>query len=87
MNKDKFVQELSKQMNMNASDCEKINEILESHFIIGRNNKYKILEEIKKRLHIDDELAEKIYDTAGNILEENIKNRLKHPFKRNKTSN
>lgn len=83
MNKDKFVQALSSKIGISTSDCEKINEILESHFIIGRNNKFKIIEEIKNKLNIDDELAEKIYDTAGNILEENVKNRIKHPFKKN----
>ena len=82
MNKEKFIDELSKATNLTKADCSRINEILEAHFIIGRNNKFKILDEIKEKLNVDPDLAETIYNKASEILEKNLKQKIKHPFKR-----
>lgn len=82
MNKERFIDALSKETNLTKADCSKINEILEAHFIIGRNNKFKILEDIREKLNIDPDLAETIYNKASEILGNNLKQRIKHPFKR-----
>lgn len=82
MNKEKFIDELSKQTNLTKADCSRINEILEAHFIIGRNNKFKILDEIKEKLNVDPDLAETIYNKASEIFKNNLTQKIKHPFKR-----
>ena len=82
MNKERFIEELSKQTNLTKADCSRINEILEAHFIIGRNNKFKILDEIREKLNVDPDLAETIYNKASEIFKKNLKQRIKHPFKK-----
>ena len=83
MNKTKFIEELSNKTGISKDICEEINKILESTFLIGKNNKDKILNTIKEKFNFDDEKVNKIYDTAMDILGSNLLDKLKNPFKSN----
>jgi len=81
MNKTEFINELSKELSYSKDKCIIINQILESNFFISKKSKDKIIEELIQTLNINYEEAIKIYDTALTIIKNEIKNKLKHPFK------
>ena len=81
MNKTEFIKELSDRLSYNEEECTVINSILEDNFFISKKNKDKIISEIVIKLNIDIEEATRIYDIAKKIMNEQIKNRLKHPFR------
>lgn len=49
-----------------------IEEILNNHFIIGKNNKKKIIEDFKEKLNIDDENADILYNQCSEIIVKGI---------------
>lgn len=81
MNKNDFVSELSNQLSYSKEKCIIINDILENNFFINKKSKDKIIEEFIQLLNVSDEEAIKIYDIAVNIIKEEVKNKLKHPFR------
>ena len=81
MNKEQFIKELSKKVNLSEEVCQKINDILESHFLIGKNNKMKIISDIKEKLNLNDEVCDKIYNASIELLGSGLKEKLAHPFK------
>lgn len=80
MNKEKFIKELEKVTGLDNGKCTIINSILESHFIIGKKNKEKMVSDIIEQLEMTKEEAEKIYESVMSILGDEIKYKLKHPF-------
>lgn len=81
MNKTEFINELAKQLSYSQSKCSIVNEVLENNFFISKKNKDKIVTELMQRLEIDEEEAIRVYDVAIKIINDEIKNKLKHPFK------
>ena len=81
MNKYKFIEELSKQTNLDINTCTIINSIFEDNFFISKSSKGKIIEELISTLNIDEDKANEIYDIAKTIMKEAIKYNLLHPFK------
>lgn len=81
MNKREFVRTLSKELNYSEDKCFIINDILENDFFISKNNQAKIITELMQRLNINSEEASSIYDTSIRIIKDEIKYKLKHPFK------
>lgn len=81
MNKTEFLDKLAKELSYSLERCSIINEILENNFFISKKNKDKIIEELKEKMVVDEVEATKIYDIATNIINMEIKNKLKHPFK------
>lgn len=81
MNKEKLIKELEKVTGLDSDKCIIINNILENHFIIGKNNKEKIINDIMVQLQTTNEEAETIYESAMSIIGTGIKDKLKHPFK------
>lgn len=81
MNKNEFLKELAKQTGYEEEKCGRINGIIEDTFLIGKKNKEKMIADFKEKLNIDDEEANKIYETAIEIISKGIKDKLKHPFK------
>lgn len=81
MNKENFIEELSKATGLDHRDCVIVNDILESHFIVGKKNKEKMIFDITDKLHLSKERAENIYDSAMSIIGTGVKDKLKHPFK------
>lgn len=81
MNKEKFIKELEKVTGLDNGKCTIINSILEDHFLLGKNNKEKIITDIKIKLNVTSEKSEKVYEFAMSIIGNGIKDKLKHPFK------
>ena len=49
-----------------------IDEVLNNHFIIGQNNKKKIIEDLKEKLNISDEEANNLYNQCSEIIVKGI---------------
>ena len=49
-----------------------IDEVLNNHFIIGHNNKKKIIEDLKEKLNISDEEANNLYNQCSEIIVKGI---------------
>jgi len=81
MNKEKFTKKLNEVTNYDLEKCKKVNDILESHFIIGKNQKEKILNDFSSELNISKDEADVLYNQCVKILGMELKNKLKHPFK------
>lgn len=81
MNKDKFIKELSKQTGYNEERCILINDVIENYFIFERKNKDKIIQDLQAKASLTEDDSENVYDIAIKIITEEIKNKLKHPFK------
>lgn len=81
MNKKEFIEKLSKELNYSIDKCVIVNEILEENFFISKKSKDSIINQLIMKLDIDIEEANNIYDIAVKITKEEIKNKLKHPFK------
>lgn len=58
----------------NKSDDEVtiIDEILNNHFIVGRNNKQKIVEDFKEKLNLTDQEADSLYNQCSEIIVKGI---------------
>lgn len=81
MNKDKVIKELERVTGLDNNKCIIINSILENHFLLGKNNKEKIIHDIMVQSQMTNEQAEQIYNSAMSIIGNGIKDKLKHPFK------
>lgn len=81
MNKEKFIEELSKVTKVDKNKCIIINNILERHFIIRKKNKEKIINDIINELNFSEDESESIYESAMSIIGTEIKEKIKHPFK------
>lgn len=81
MNKKDFLEELRKQTKYTDKECDLINEVIETHFILGKKNKERIIEDLKVKLNISEDVANEVYKIAMAIICGEIKNKLKHPFK------
>lgn len=81
MNKTNFIKKLKEETKYNEEDCKIVNDVIESHFIIGKNNKEKILNDFINRLKIEKEEADELYNKCVSILGNTVKNKIRHPFK------
>lgn len=81
MNKEKFIKKLEKVTGLDNNKCVIINSILEDHFLLGKNNKEKIVSDIIEKLNVTNSEAENIYESIMSIIGSEIKEKLKHPFK------
>lgn len=81
MNKSEFAAKLSEVTNYSFETSFKIVEILENNFFISKNSKDKIIRKIKESIKIEEEKATYIYEESVKIFKDEIKYRLKHPFK------
>lgn len=80
MRKNDFINELAQASGITVEEAAKVNEIVESHGLIGKKSKEAVVLEIAEALNIEhdaaDEISNKVYDILGNALKE----KLKHPF-------
>lgn len=81
MNKKRFIQKLAEELSYTKEECIEINEILEKHFFIKESNKPKVVAELTNKKGIQKEEAERIYNVATKIIKDEVKNKLKHPFR------
>ena len=84
MNKTNFLEKLKKETGYDIDKCKIVNDIIESHLIIGKNNKEKILNDFTSKLDIDREEANDLYTKCIKILGSEFKNKIRHPFKSKK---
>jgi len=82
MNKAKFIDTLIEKLNVDKNTAIMINNIFENYFIIDKKNKDKIVNDLMKDLKIDLEKAENIYEKVMEIISTTIKNKIKHPFRK-----
>lgn len=80
MNKTGFIKELSEQTGYNEERCILINDIIENHFILGRKNKDKIVEDLQTKINLSEDDAQSIYNISMRIIAGEIKDKLKQPF-------
>lgn len=83
MNKEGFIKELSDITGLDKEKCTIINSVIEDTFLIGKKSKNKMIEGFKEKLNLSDEEAEKIYETAMELITTSMKEKIKHPFKGN----
>lgn len=81
MNKQEFVKKLQEETNYSNEKCILINDVLENSSLFGKNNKEKIITELINNSFSKEE-AENIYNITSNIIKSEIKNKIKHPFKK-----
>jgi predicted metal-binding transcription factor (methanogenesis marker protein 9) len=81
MNKQGFISELVKQTNLSENECIILNDCLEENFLIGKKNKEKTIKLLMDKLNVDEEKANKLYETSSSIIAKNIKDKIIHPFK------
>ncbi len=81
MNKNGVIKELSKQTGYDEEKCILINNVIENYFIFGRKNKDKIIKDLQTKASLNEDDSENVYDISKKIITEEIKNKLKHPFK------
>ena len=82
LNKTKFIEKLQETLNIKENDAIIINDVLENNNIIGKKNKQKIVNELMEKLKTDETEANKIYETTMQIITTAIKNKIRHPFKK-----
>lgn len=82
MNKEKFTKKLKE---VTGYDDEKVNavaEVLGDTFIIGKNNKEKMLDGFQEKLEINREKANELYNKAMEIITKEIKDKILHPLRK-----
>lgn len=80
MRKHDFIEVLEEKANITNEQAVAVNEIIESHSIIGKNSKRQVEAEISETLNVDMEEAIRISDIASGILVTALKDKMKHPF-------
>ena len=80
MRKNSFIEELAQTSGITVEEAAKVNEIVESHGLIGKKSKEAVVLEISEALNIDGDVAEKISNDVYDILANAMKEKLKHTF-------
>ena len=81
MNKEEFIKKLSEELNYSEDKCILINDILENNFVISKKSKDSIINELIMKLDINNDEANRIYDTAIKLIKDEVWNNIKHPFR------
>ena len=65
-------EKLKKLTNRSDDEINIIDEILNNHFIVGRNNKEKIIADFKEKLNLNNEDANDLYNQCSEIIVKGI---------------
>ena len=65
-------QKLKELTNRSDEEITIIDEILNNNFIIGKNNKEKIIVDLKEKLKITDDEADNLYNQCSEIIVKGI---------------
>lgn len=65
-------EKLKELTNKSDEEINVIDEILNSHFIVGKNNKEKIIVDFKEKLNLSDEEADNLYNQCSEIIVKGI---------------
>lgn len=69
----KDIKEKLKELTKRSDDeISIIDEILNNHFVIGKNNKQKIMADFKEKLSINNEEADDLYNQCSEIIVKGI---------------
>ena len=82
MNKTGFIEKLIEKLNIDKNTAIMINNIFENYFIIDKKNKDKLVNDLMNELKIDLAEANKIYEKLMDLITTTIKNKIKHPFRK-----
>ncbi len=78
MNRSGLVKEIQKKTGYDEVKSNYVVDVLEETFIVGKNNKEKMIADLIEKVHVDEEEANKIYEayieTVGNGIKQSIKN-------------
>lgn len=72
MSRESFVAKLQEKTGKTENECGIIKGILDSHGIIGRKNKEKIIADFIKEFNLDKEDANDLYNDCMEIILKNI---------------
>ena len=81
MKKKEFIKVLGEKLDLSEEKCILINDVLEDNFLIGKNNKEKIISGLMDKLDVDETEANHIYEVVSSIITGELKEKLKHPFR------
>lgn len=84
MNKIALINTLKEKGNLSIEEATIAANAFENNFFISKKEEPKIIEELKLGLNCDDNLAKKIYDITIEIIKDEIKCKIKHPFRASK---
>ena len=65
-------EKLKELTNKSEEEVAIIDEIINKHFIIGKNNKKKIITDFKEKLSMTDEEADELYNQCSEIIVKGI---------------
>lgn len=65
-------EKLKEKTKRSDEECNIINDILNNHFIIGHNNKKKIIGDFIEKLNISESDADELYNTCSEIIVKGI---------------
>ena len=86
MNKEIFIKKLSELSGYDIEKCTIVNDVLESHLIIGKKGQEKIINDFETKLGITEDEANSLYNMCVTLLNKELKNKIRHPFKSRKDS-
>ena len=82
MNKTGFIKSLEKRLGYEENKCIIINSIIEDTSLFGKKSKDKMINNFMKKLDVSLDEATNIYETSMDIIVSNIKDKIKHPFRK-----
>ncbi len=68
----KMQSKLMEKTGRSEEECLIIDDILNNHFIIGKNNKIKICNDFMTKLNIDEQEADELYNQCAEIIVKGI---------------
>ncbi|WP_407392962.1 hypothetical protein [Methanobrevibacter sp.] len=78
MNAEDFIAELTSQTGLTNEQGIAANEVFESTFLAGNKNKKLIIDQLSKRLGVDESQAEMIYTVAIGLLSVGVLEKIKN---------
>lgn len=80
VNKHEFINCLSEKCDLSVDKCEVVNNIFENNCFLLKKNRDTVIKKIIDQIQVNNAEAIKIYNEANNIIKNEIKNKIKHPF-------
>ena len=82
MNKKDVLEKLKSELSLDEETIKKIESVFEKNFLVGKNNKEKILDDLMKKVNIDRKTADKIYNKFMDVIGNGIKDKIIGIFKK-----
>ncbi|MBR1376371.1 MAG: hypothetical protein IJ565_00950 [Bacilli bacterium] len=81
MDKERFIMMLGERLNLTREESVLVSDALDDNFFLSKSNKEATVKSIMNNIKVDEDKASDIYETCVSIVKEEIKNKLKHPFR------